>query len=56
LIDAVGQRGYACTLEAGLAIIQDQQAIGDRAHPEMAPAFFAERRLSGELRSYHIGK
>ncbi len=56
LIDALAKRGYARTLEAGRAIIQDQQAIGGRALPWIDPAFFAELMLSWELRSYRMAE
>lgn len=52
LIDALANRGYSRTLEAGRAIIQDQLSIGGRALPWIDPAFFAELMLSWELRSY----
>lgn len=56
LIDALENRGYARTLEAGRAIIQDQLSIGGRALPWIDPAFFAELMLSWELRSYRTAE
>ena len=56
LIDALENRGYARTLEAGRAIIQDQLSIGGRALPWIDPAFFAELMLSWELRSYRMAE
>jgi predicted ATPase len=56
LIDALEKRGYARTLEAGRAIIQDQLSIGGRALPWIDPAFFAELMLSWELRSYRTAE
>jgi predicted ATPase len=56
LIDALEKRGYARTIEAGRAIIQDQLAIGGRALPWIDPAFFAELMLSWELRSYRMAE
>jgi predicted ATPase len=52
LIDALGARGIARTVEAGRAIIQNQMAIGGCALPWCDPRAFAELMLSWELRSY----
>ncbi|PWC10107.1 AAA family ATPase [Brenneria corticis] len=54
LIDALTQRGYTCSAEAGRAIIQDQVAIGGNALPWGDRAAFAEMMLCWEMRSYHI--
>ena len=56
VIEALHRAGYACTVEAGRGIIQDQVAIGGRALPWHDPAFFAELMLSWEMRSYHIAE
>ncbi|MBS4432349.1 ATPase [Pectobacterium punjabense] len=53
LIDALTQRGYTCSTEAGRAIIQDQLAIGGNALPWGDRAAFAEMMLCWEMRSYH---
>lgn len=52
LIDALQQHGYARTVEAGRAIIQDQVAIGGTALPWDDRALFAELMLSWEMRSH----
>lgn len=56
LIAAFERAGYASSVEAGRAIIQDQVAIGGHALPWNEPALFAELMLSCELRSYHLAK
>ena len=53
LIDALTRLGYARTVEAGRAIIQDQVDIGGNALPWADQAHFAELMLSWEMRSYH---
>lgn len=50
LIDALERAGFARSIEAGRAIIQDQQVIDGPALHD--PALFAELMLSWELRSY----
>jgi predicted ATPase len=52
LIEALGRCGYAHSIEAGRAIIQDQSAIDGPALPGRDPLAFAELMLSWELRSY----
>ena len=52
LIEALGRRGFAHSIEAGRAIIQDQVAIDGPAQPGRDPLAFAELMLSWELRSY----
>jgi predicted ATPase len=52
LIDALERAGFARTIEAGRAIIQEQQAIDGLALRD--PALFAELMLSWELRSYRM--
>jgi predicted ATPase len=52
LIDELRRLGYATSLEAGRAIIQDQQQIGGDAVPWRDARAFAELMLSWELRSY----
>ncbi|AGB83253.1 putative ATPase [Serratia sp. FGI94] len=49
LIDALSQRGYACSTEAGRAIIQEQVATGGNALPWEDRQAFAERMLSREI-------
>ncbi len=56
LIDALEKRGYARTVEAGRAIIQNQVAISGRALPWVDPALFAERMLDWEMRSYRMAE
>ena len=52
LIDALAAAGFARTIEAGRAIIQDQTAIDGPALPARDPGLFAELMLSWELQSY----
>ena len=52
LIDALAARGFARTIEAGRAIIQEQVASGGGALPWSDPAAFAEAMFACELRSY----
>ena len=54
LIDALERMGFARTVEAGRAIIQDQQAINGSALHD--PALFAELMLSWELCSYRMAR
>lgn len=56
LLDALQDRGFARSVEAGRGIIQDQVAIGGQALPWSNPAAFAELMLSWEMRSYHIAQ
>ncbi|MBA8819750.1 ATPase [Ochrobactrum sp. P6BS-III] len=56
LIDALEQRGFARTVEAGRAIIQDQVAIGGTALPWDDRALFAELMLSWEMRSHRLAQ
>ena len=56
LIEALGGAGYAHTIEAGRAIIQDQVAIGGAALPWGDQAAFAELMLSWELRSHRMAR
>lgn len=56
LIDALARAGYARTVEAGRAIIQDQLAIDGPALPWRDPLAFAELMLSWELRSYSMAE
>ena len=53
MIDALAARGFARSLEAGRAIIQNQVAIGGSALPWSDPRAFAELMLCWEMRSYH---
>ncbi len=56
LIEALRSRGYACSLEAGRGIIQDQVAIDGRALPWRDPLLFAELMLSWDMRSYRLAE
>ena len=56
LIEALGRRGYAHSIEAGRAIIQDQIAVDGPALPGRDPLAFAELMLSWELRSHRMAQ
>src|ERR1700704_2194500 len=56
VVDALERAGYARTVEAGRAIIQEQVAIGGAALPWSDQAMFAELMLSWEMRSYQIAR
>lgn len=56
LIEALGRTGYAHSIEAGHAIIQDQIAIDGPALPGRDTLAFAELMLSWELRSYRMAQ
>jgi predicted ATPase len=56
LIEALARAGYARTVEAGRAVIQDQLAIDGPALPWRDPLAFAELMLSWELRSYRMAE
>jgi predicted ATPase len=56
LIEALARAGYAGSVEAGRAIIQDQVAIDGPALPWRDPSAFAELMLCWEMRSYHMAK
>lgn len=56
LIGALTRAGYAHTVEAGRAIIQDQVAIDGPALPWRDPLAFAELMLSWEMRSYRLAE
>ena len=56
LIEALRALGFACSIEAGRGIIQDQVAINGRALPWHDPLLFAELMLSWEMRSYRIAE
>jgi len=56
LINSLRSRGYACSVEAGRGVIQDQVLIHGRALPWLDPLLFAELMLAWEMRSYHIAK
>jgi predicted ATPase len=56
LLDSLEQRGYARTVEAGRAIIQDQMAIAGRALPWDDRVLFSELMLSWEIRSYRVAE
>ena len=53
LIASLASFGFACSVEAGRGIIQDQVRIDGRALPWRDPLLFAELMLSWEMRSYH---
>jgi predicted ATPase len=52
LIDALAARGFARTIEAGRAIIQEQAASGGSVSPWSDPMALAEAMFERELRSY----
>lgn len=54
LIIALGDIGFAGSIEAGRAIIKDQALIDGPALPWKNPALFSELMLSWEMRSYRI--
>jgi predicted ATPase len=56
LIDALADAGFARTIEAGRAIIQDQAAIDGPALPTRDPLLFAELMLSWELQSHRTAQ
>jgi predicted ATPase len=56
LVEALSRCGYAHSIEAGRAIIQDQTAIDGPALPGRDPLAFAELMLSWELRSYRMAQ
>jgi predicted ATPase len=56
LIQALARAGYAGSVEAGRAIIQDQFAIDGPALPWRDARAFAELMLCWEMRSYHMAK
>lgn len=56
LIDALEKGGFARTVEAGRAIIQDQVAIGGNALPWKDRTLFAELMLCWEMRSHAMAE
>ena len=56
LLDALEAAGFARTIEAGRAVIQDQVAIGGTALPWRDPLAFAELMLAWDMRSYRTAK
>jgi predicted ATPase len=56
LIEALAKAGYARTLEAGRAIIQEQLATDGPALPWRDPLAFAELMLGWEMRSYRMAE
>lgn len=56
LIEALRARRFACSVEAGRGIIQDQVRIDGHALPWRDPLLFAELMLSWEMRSYHAAE
>jgi len=56
LMEALSAAGFARTIEAGRAIIQDQSTIGGIALPWQDRQAFAELMLCWEMRSHHIAR
>lgn len=56
VINALQSAGYACSVEAGRTIIQQQMAIGGRALPWNDPLLFAEMMLSLDMCSYNLAE
>lgn len=56
LIDALRTAGYAGSIEAGRAIIQDQTAIDGPALPDRDSMAFAALMLAWELHSYRLAR
>jgi predicted ATPase len=56
LIDALQHSGYARSVEAGRAIIEDQMSIAGRALPWEDRLLFSELMLSWEMRSYGMAQ
>ncbi|MCP2169596.1 AAA family ATPase [Goodfellowiella coeruleoviolacea] len=56
VIDRLRQAGFACSAEAGRAIIRDQVAIDGPALPWRDHGLFAELMLCWELRSYRLAE
>jgi predicted ATPase len=56
LIEALVKRGYACSIEAGRGVIQDQMAIGGRALPWDDRPLFAELMLACEMSNYRVAQ
>jgi predicted ATPase len=54
LVDALQREGFACSIEAGRAIIQHQQAMDGPALRD--PVLFAELMLSWEVRSHEMAR
>ncbi|WP_263143619.1 AAA family ATPase [Pseudomonas sp. RIT-PI-AD] len=52
LIDALRERGFACTDEAGRRIIREERENAGQALPWRDPRAFAERMLAADLRSH----
>lgn len=56
LIETLGRRGFARSVEAGRSILMDQMAIGGNAVHWGDQRTFAELMLQHEMRSYHIAE
>jgi predicted ATPase len=56
LIDALRERGFVGSVEAGRGIIQQQVAVSGPALPWNDPALFANLMLSWEMRSYDMAR
>ncbi len=52
LVEALGKRGFATTVEAGRGVIKEEVEAGGDALPWIDPERFAERMFEWELRSY----
>lgn len=52
LIEALAAAGYACSVEAGRGVIQQQVATGGNALPWADAAAFADLMLAWEMQSY----
>ncbi len=56
VVEVLRERGYACSVEAGRGVIQDQILIDGHALPWKDRAQFAELMLVWEMRSYRIAQ
>ena len=56
LIEALAAAGFAHTVEAGRAVIQEQLASGGDTLPWRNPAAFAEQMLERDIRSYETAE
>ncbi|WP_085730059.1 MULTISPECIES: AAA family ATPase [unclassified Pseudomonas] len=56
LIEALGERNFSYTIEAGRQIIKDQTTIGGNATPWIDSKLFSELMLCWEIRSWHAAE
>jgi predicted ATPase len=56
LVESLRSHGFACSIEAGRGVIQDQVLVGGKALPWRDPLLFAELMLSWEMRSYRLAE